>query len=141
MTTRVLSWLAFICAAYAVQLHQAQQECLEALALAEQIGAHTPMGRVSVLLPVRYLLRLEWAGRGIWLAPAARRLAQEWQHVELLVRVEICSVQLALAPGGNFSAAEAGLHRLEVLLEQGGFVYHAPWLMVSKSNCGWLREI
>ncbi|GHO60971.1 hypothetical protein [Ktedonobacter robiniae] len=89
MATRILSWSAQIRSTYAIQLHQAQQECLEALALAEQIGAHTPWEGYLYycLFVISYAWnRLEEAPD--WLQ-RLRRLAQNWQHMQLLAVTEI----------------------------------------------------
>ncbi|GCE24507.1 LuxR C-terminal-related transcriptional regulator [Dictyobacter kobayashii] len=138
MATRVLSWSAQIRSTYAIQLHQAQQECLEALALAEQIGAHTPWEGYLYycLFVISYAWnRLEEAPD--WLQ-RLRRLAQNWQHMQLLAVTEIFSAQLGLARG-DLAAAEEALHQLKALLEQGGLAYHAPWVTVLRVKL-WLAQ-
>ncbi len=110
---RVMAWLAF---AYlqAAQLHLAQQECLETLALIEQCGARTIMaGYVyHFLFQISYAWnRLEEAAE--WLH-RLQRLAQDWQLMDLLVRGELLSARLELARG-DLSTAGLSLQQLESL--------------------------
>jgi LuxR family maltose regulon positive regulatory protein len=125
-TIRVMSWLA-LGYIQSAQVHQAKRECLEGLRLAEHIGGRTfQAGYLHYLLfEVSFAWnRLEEASD--WLQ-RLQRIAQDWQQVELLVRGEICSGQLALARG-DLETAQQALHQLEALLEQEGFAYHAPWV-------------
>src|SRR5207302_2898949 len=125
-TIRVMTWLA-LAYTHAAQLHRAKRECLEGLTLAEHIGGHTFQSGYLYyqLFRVSYAWnRLEEAAD--WLKRLTR-IAQDWQQVELLVRGEICSAQLALARG-DLETAHRALHRLEGLVEQEGFAYHAPWV-------------
>jgi LuxR family maltose regulon positive regulatory protein len=125
-TIRVMTWLA-LAYTHAAQLHRAKLECLEGLTLAEHVGRHTFLSGYLYyqLFRVSYAWnRLEEAAD--WLKPL-RRIAQDWQQVELLVRGEICSAQLALARG-DLETAHQALHKLEALVEQEGFAYHAPWV-------------
>ncbi len=138
MTTRLSSWLACVRALYAAQLRQAQQDARSALALAKQIGTYTPSEGYLYycLFVVSYAWnRLEEASD--WLAQLLR-LAQDWQHMELLVVGETCAAQLGLARG-DLSATEEALHRLEVLLEQSGFAHHVPWVNVVQVHL-WLAR-
>jgi len=125
-TIRVMSWLA-LAYTQAAQLHQAKLECLEGLTLEEHIGGRTfQAGYLHYLLFEVSLAwnRLEEASD--WLQ-RLQRIAQDWQQVELLVRGEICAGRLALARG-DLENAQQTLQRLEALLEQEGFAYHAPWV-------------
>jgi len=67
-----------------------------------------------------------------------QQIAQDWQQVELLVRGEICSGRLALARG-DLETAQQALQRLEALLEQEGFAYHAPWVSMLRVQW-WLAQ-
>jgi len=134
---RLMAWLA-LAYTQAAQLRLAQQECLEALALLEQIRGHTPLEGYLYysLFNVSYARnQLEEAAR--W-RQLLLRSAQDWQQVELLVMGEIYAVRLGLATGDLFLAREA-LHRLEALVEQEGFANHAPWVMTLRVQV-WLAE-
>jgi ATP/maltotriose-dependent transcriptional regulator MalT len=134
---RVMAWLAF---AYlqAAQLHLAQQECLETLALIEQCGARTIMaGYVyHFLFQISYAWnRLEEAAD--WLH-RLQRLAQDWQLMDLLVRGELLSARLELARG-DLSAAGLSLQQLEALIEQEGLANHAPGMVALRVQW-WLAQ-
>src|SRR5207247_336226 len=95
-TFRVMTWLA---RAYinAGQLHLAHQECLEALALLEQIGGSTAIAGylLASLFDISYTWNLLEEA-----SDALHRLlciAQDWQQVELLVMGERAVARLALA--------------------------------------------
>lgn len=136
-TIRVMSWLA-LAYAQAARLHLAQQECLETLALIEQIDAHTFLAGslYYCLFNISYARnRLEEASD--WLQ-RLQRSAQDWQQVDLLVRGGLCSTQLALARG-DISSAEEALHQLEALVEQEGFAYHTPWVSALRVQW-WLAQ-
>lgn len=134
---RVMAWLAF---AYiqAAQLHLAQQECLETLALIEQCGARTIMaGYVyHFLFQISYAWnRLEEAAD--WLH-RLQRLAQDWQLMDLLVRGELLSARLELARG-NLSTAGLSLQQIEALIEQEGLANHAPGMVALRVQW-WLAQ-
>jgi LuxR family maltose regulon positive regulatory protein len=136
-TIRVMTWLA-LAYTHAAHLHRAKRECLEGLTLAEHIGGRTFLSGYLYyqLFKISYAWnRLEEAAD--WLQ-RLQRTAQDWQQVELLVREEICSAQLALARG-DLSTAQQALHKLEVLVEQEGFAYHAPWVIALRVQC-WLAQ-
>ena len=136
-TIRVMSWLA-LAYTQSAQLHQAKRECLEGLRLAEHIGGRTFQAGYLYyqLFEVSFACnRLEEASD--WLK-RLQRIAQDWQQVELLVRGEICSGRLALARG-DLSTAQQALQRLEALLEQEGFAYHAPWVSMLRVQW-WLAQ-
>jgi LuxR family transcriptional regulator, maltose regulon positive regulatory protein len=136
-TIRVMTWLA-LAYTHAAQLHRAKRECLEGLTLAEKIGGRTFLSGYLYyqLFKVSYSWnRLEEAAD--WLQ-RLQCIAQDWEQVELLVRGEICSAQLALARG-DLSTAELSLHKLEALVEQEGFAYHAPWVSMLRVQC-WLAR-
>ena len=125
-TIRVMSWLA-LGYTQAAQLHREKLECLEGLSLAEHIGGRT--FQAGYLHYQLFEVSLAWnrlEEASDWLQ-RLQRLAQDWQQVELLVRGEICSGQLALARG-DLETAQQALQQLEALLEQEGFAYHAPWV-------------
>jgi LuxR family maltose regulon positive regulatory protein len=136
-TISVMTGLAF---AYtrAAQWHLAQQECLETLALIEQSGVHTSI--VGYLY--HFLFQVAYACNQLEEAAAwlkrLMRLAQDWQLMDLRIRGELLSAQLALATGAH-SAAERSLHQLEALLEQEGVAIHASWLMARRVHW-WLAE-
>ncbi len=137
VTIRVRTMLAHA-STQAAQWRQAQQECLETLALIEQGGMHTIWsGYLSYnLLILSYAWnRLESASN--WLQ-RLQRSALDWQQVELLVRWEICCARLALARG-NLESAQRALHQLEVLVEQEGYAYHASWVIALRVRV-WLAE-
>jgi ATP/maltotriose-dependent transcriptional regulator MalT len=134
---RVMSWLAF---AYvqAAQLHLAQQECLETLALIEQSGARTIMaGYVyHFLFQISYAWnRLEEAAD--WLS-RLQDIAQNWQLMDLLVRGELLAARLELAKG-NFSTAKLSLQKVEALIEQEGLVNHTPGVITLRVQW-WLAQ-
>jgi LuxR family transcriptional regulator, maltose regulon positive regulatory protein len=136
-TIRVISWLA-LSYTQSAQLHQTKRECLEGLSLAEHIGGHTFQAGYLYyqLFEVSFAWnRLEEASD--WLK-RLQRIAQDWQQVELLVRGEICSGRLALARR-DLSTAQQALQRLEALLEQEGFAYHAPWVSMLRVQW-WLAQ-
>src|SRR6266513_6171627 len=120
----ISAWLAF---AYlqAAQLHLAQHECLETLALIEQSGARTIMaGYVyHFLFQISYAWnRLEEAAD--WL-DRLQSIAQDWQLMDLLVRGELLAARLEMARG-DLSTAELCLQKVEALIEQEGLVNHTP---------------
>ncbi len=137
VTIRVMSWLAF---AYtqAGQLHVAQQECLEALALVEQSGARTIMSGYlyHFLFQVSYAWnRLEETSD--WLHRLLR-IAHGWQESDLLARGEILSARLALTIG-DLETAQQALQQLEALIEKEGFANHAPGMITLRVQW-WLAQ-
>jgi ATP/maltotriose-dependent transcriptional regulator MalT len=137
LTIRVTSWLAF---AYlqAAQLHLAQQECLQILALIEQSGARTIMAgyAFSFLCSISYSWnRLEEAAD--WLS-RLQRLAEDWHLMDLLVRGELLAARLALAKG-DLASAELSLHKLESLIEQEGLANHTPGMIALRVQL-WLAQ-
>src|SRR5260221_3041780 len=126
LTIRVIAMLAVVLT-QAAQLQQVQQACQEALALIEQVGVHAPWEGplYYALFLVSYAQsRLEEAANWLQLM---RRLAQDWQTLQLLVMGEVYGARLALARGDLSAAAEA-LHQLETFVEQGVFAHHLPWV-------------
>jgi LuxR family transcriptional regulator, maltose regulon positive regulatory protein len=135
---RVMSWLAF---AYvqAAQLHLAQQECLETLALIEQSGARTIMaGYVyHFLFQISYAWnRLEEAADWLY---RSQSIAQNWQLMDLLVRGELLAARLEMAKE-DISTAELSLQKVEALIEQEGLVNHAP-AMIALRVQWWLAQV
>ncbi|HLZ58192.1 MAG TPA: LuxR C-terminal-related transcriptional regulator [Ktedonosporobacter sp.] len=138
MATRVMSWLAFVSSTYAGHLKEGQQECLEALALAERLGTHTPWE--GYLYYCLFVISYSWnrlEEAPDWLE-RLRRQAQNWQQMQLLATTEIFSAQLGLAKG-DLAAAQEALHQLEILLGQGALAYHAPWITVLRVQL-WLAQ-
>jgi LuxR family transcriptional regulator, maltose regulon positive regulatory protein len=136
-TIRVMTWLA-LAYTHAAQLHRAKLECLEGLTLAEHIGGRTFLS--GYLYYQLFNVSLAWnrlEEAADWLK-RLQRIAQDWQQVELLVRREICSAQLALARG-DLETAQQALHKLEALVEQERFAYHAPWVIALRVQC-WLAQ-
>ena len=134
---RVMNRLALVYTR-AGQLQLAYRECREALALLLLSGGHTAEAGYLYysLFNVSYARnRLEEA------SDALHRLlgiAQDWQHVELLILGHLCSVQLSLA-AGKLAAAREGLHRADALIEQEGFTNHAHWVIRARVRC-WLAQ-
>ncbi len=131
------AWLAF---AYlqAAQLLQAQQECLETLALIEQCGARTIMAGYVY----HFLFQIFYAWNQLeeaadWLHHL-QRLAQDWQLIDLLVRGELLSARLELARG-DLSTAWLSLQKLEALIEQEGLANHAPGMVALRVQW-WLAQ-
>jgi LuxR family maltose regulon positive regulatory protein len=137
LTIRVTSWLAF---AYlqAAQLHLAQQECLQTLAMIEQSGARTIMaGYVyHFLFQISYCWnQLEEAAD--WLS-RLQCIAEDWQLMDLLVRGELLAARLGLAKG-DLASAELSLHKLESLIEQEGLANHTPGMIALRVHL-WLAQ-
>jgi LuxR family maltose regulon positive regulatory protein len=137
ITIRVMSWLAF---AYiqAAQLHLAQQESLETLALIEQSGARTIMaGYVyHFLFQISYCWnRLEEAAD--WLQ-RLQRIAEDWQLMDLLVRGELLAARLGLAKG-DLSSAELSLQKVESLIEQEELANHTSGMIALRVHV-WLAQ-
>jgi LuxR family maltose regulon positive regulatory protein len=134
---RVMAWLAF---AYvqAAQLHLAQQECLETLALIEQSGARTIMAGYVY----HFLFQISYAWNRLeeavdWLH-RLQRIAQDWHLMDLLVRGELLSARLELAKG-DLSTAELSLQQLEAKIEQEGLVNHTPGMIALRVQW-WLAQ-
>lgn len=137
VTFRVMTWLA---TAYleAGQLHQAHQECLEALTLLEQINGETPVAGylLFALFNVYYAWnRLEEATEVL---QRLRRIAQDWQQVELLMIGERSAARLALARG-DLSTAQQALQRAEALFEREEFVNNVRWVVDTRVQM-WLAQ-
>jgi LuxR family transcriptional regulator, maltose regulon positive regulatory protein len=137
LTIRVMSWLAF---AYlqAAELHLAQQECQQTLALIEQSSARTIMAGYiyHFLFQISYSWnRLEEAAE--WLQ-RLQSLAEDWQLMDLLVRAELLAARLGLAKG-DLSSAELSLHKVESLIEQEGLANHTPGMIALRVQL-WLAR-
>ena len=137
VTIRVMTWLAF---AYmqAARLHLAHQQCLDALALIEQMGSRTAAAGYLqyYLFNVYYSWnRLEEAANSLY---SLRRIAQDWHQVELLSLGERALVQLSLARG-DLATAHQALQKVEMLLEQEEFAGHARWVTALRVGY-WLAE-
>ena len=136
-TISVTTGLAFVYTR-AAQWHLARQECLEVLALIEQRGVHTSI--VGYLY--HFLFQVSYACNQLeeasdWLQ-RLRRIAQDWQLMDLLIRGELLKVALALATGAH-STAELSLQQLEALIEREGVAIHASWLIARRVQW-WLTE-
>ena len=137
VTIRVRTMLAHV-STQAAQWRQAHRECMETLTLIEQSGMRTIWsGYLAYNLHILYYAwnRLEEASS--WLQHL-RRSAQDWQQVELLVRWKVCSARLALV-NKDLESAHQTLQQLETLVEQEGYVYHAPWVIALRVRI-WLAE-
>ena len=137
VTFRVMTWLARLYI-HAGQLHLAHQECLEALALLEQVGGHTALAGflLASLFDIFYTWdRLEEASDAL---QRLLRIAQDWQQVELLVIGERSVAQLALARGDLGTAQEA-LHKAEALYAQEEFAHNARWVVETRVQV-WLAQ-
>ncbi len=137
VTFRVMTWLARLYI-HAGQLHLAHQECLEALALLEQVGGRTALSGflLASLFDIFYAWdRLEEASDTL---QRLLRIAQDWQQVELLVIGERSVAQLALARGDLGTAQEA-LHKAEALYAQEEFANNARWVVETRVQV-WLAQ-
>src|SRR5258708_6108169 len=137
VTFRVMTWLARLYI-HAGQLHLAHQECLEALALLEQVGGRTALAGflLASLFDIFYAWdRLEEASDAL---QRLLRIAQDWQQVELLVIGERSVAQLALARGDLDTAQEA-LHKAEALYAQEEFANNARWVVETRVQV-WLAQ-
>ena len=122
-TVRVRLWLAF---AYlrAGWLRLVEQECLEGLALAEQIGLHAAMtGYLHFCLAYTYFAwnRLEEASSSL---QQQLRIAQSWQQWDLLIMGNETLAQIELARG-DLAAADQALQQAEALVQQERVAIHA----------------
>jgi LuxR family maltose regulon positive regulatory protein len=136
-TIRVMTWLAQT-SLLAGQLHQAQVECFQGLALVEQIGGRTALAGYlyGTLFDIFYAQnRLEKAADAL---QRMFRIAQDWQQVEMLVRGTQAQVRLSLAQGDLVTAQEA-LQRMDALVEQEGYINHAAFLNTLQVHY-WLVE-
>jgi LuxR family maltose regulon positive regulatory protein len=120
---RVMRWLAF---AYrdAGRLRHAAQECLEALALVEQISQRSAMtGYLHYQLACIYCFwnRLDEAHGAL---QQLLRIGHTWQQVDLLMAGHTLLVELALA-SGDLIAANQALQHAEDLAQQQRFANHA----------------
>ncbi|HLZ57326.1 MAG TPA: LuxR C-terminal-related transcriptional regulator [Ktedonosporobacter sp.] len=134
---RVRLWLAM---AYVLdgQLHQAHQECQEAVAWIEQTHGRMAMaGYIYMsLFDVYYAWnRLEEAENAL---SRLMHIGQEWHQADLLAVAEADSVWLALARG-DLSAAQEALHRYEALVEREGLSHQAAWVSRLRVQC-WLAQ-
>src|SRR2546429_1290878 len=137
VTIRVMTWLARMYI-HAGQLHLAHQECLEALALLEQVGGRTALAGflLASLFDISYAWdRLEEASDALC---RLLGIAQDWQQVELLVIGERAVAQLALARGDLGTAQEA-LHKAEALVAQEEFANNARWVVETRVQV-WLAS-
>src|SRR5229473_540622 len=137
VTIRVMTWLARMYI-HAGQLHLAHRECLEALALLEQVGGSTALAGflLASLFDIYYAWnRLEEA------SDALHRLlgiAQDWQQVELLVIGERAVAWLGLARG-DLSTAQEALRKAEALFAQEEFAHNARWVVETRVQV-WLAS-
>lgn len=137
VTIRVMTMLVHVYT-QAAQWHQAKFEGLAVLALIEQLGERTIWSgylyynlHITAYAQNRLEEAVDWLQRLL-------ESAHDWQQVELLVRGEICAARLALVKG-DLSAAYQALQKLEDLVEQEGYAYHAPWVISLRIQC-WLTH-
>jgi LuxR family maltose regulon positive regulatory protein len=129
-TVRIMHWLAY---AYvkAGQLHQAEQECLEALVLVEQIGKpllitgylYYPLARISYAWN-----RLEEASR--WLHQMLR-IGQDWQTAELLIAGKNLLAWLQVSTN-DYEAADQTLQEAEALVQQEQNALFTFWVTATR---------
>jgi ATP/maltotriose-dependent transcriptional regulator MalT len=136
-TFRVMTWLAraYI---HAGQLHQAHQECLEAIALLKQIGGSTAIAGYlfASLFDIYYIWnRLEEASDTLL---HLLRIAQDWQQVELLAMGERAVVRLGLARG-DLNTVQKALHKAEALLELEEYSNNVRWVTETRVQV-WLAQ-
>ncbi|GLV59926.1 hypothetical protein KDH_67500 [Dictyobacter sp. S3.2.2.5] len=122
---RIRQWLALILWE-AGDLHQAEQECRQLLALLEREGTqHTSIEGYLFLT----LARICWSGNRCEEAhshlASALRLAQDWQYMALLAECVECEVVFAIDQG-RLDEAEQALHTLRHLAQQGGIAIRLP---------------
>jgi LuxR family maltose regulon positive regulatory protein len=137
VTFRVMTWLARMYI-HAGQLHLAHRECLEALALLEQVDGSTALAGflLASLFDVYYAWnRLEEASDALH---RLLRIAQDWQQVELLVIGERAVAQLGLARG-DLGIAQEALRKAEALFAQEEFANNARWVVETRVQV-WLAS-
>jgi LuxR family maltose regulon positive regulatory protein len=127
---RVMVWLAF---AYlrAARLRLVEQECLEGLALAEQIGEQTAMtGYLHGFLAHTYYAwnRLEEASGSLH---HQLRIAKSWQQADLLIDGNLALAQVEVARG-ELAAADQALQQAEALSQQERLATAAFWVEAAR---------
>jgi LuxR family maltose regulon positive regulatory protein len=145
-TLRVMRWLAF---AYwrAGRLRLVEQECLEGLALVEQIGEYSASTRYVDLVEqigehsastgyFHFLLaRSDYACNRLEVAAGSLqhmlRIAQTWQHAHLQIVGNMYLAQLWLARG-DLAAAEQALQKAEELVQQERFASEAGGVVAAR---------
>jgi LuxR family maltose regulon positive regulatory protein len=108
-------------------LHLTEQECLEGLALVEQIGEQTAMtGYLHYWLARTYYAwnRLEEASRSLH---HQLRIAQSWQQADLLIAGHLTLAQIELAQGDLAAADQA-----EAMEQQEGLANLAFWVEAAR---------
>jgi LuxR family maltose regulon positive regulatory protein len=127
---RVMVWLAF---AYvrAGRLRLVEQECLEGLALVEQIGEQTAMtGYLHSFLANTFYARnrlVEASGS----LHQMLHIAQSWQQFDLLIDGNLALAQLELARG-DLADADQALQRAEALNLRERLVTAASWVEAAR---------
>jgi LuxR family maltose regulon positive regulatory protein len=127
---RVRLWLAF---AYlrAGRLRLVEQECLEGLALVEQIGEQTAMtGYLHSFLAYTFYARNRLAEASGSLQQALR-IAQSWQQADLLINGYLTLAQVELAQG-NLASADQALQQAEALSQQERLASLASWVEAAR---------
>jgi len=127
---RVMRWLAL---AYlrAGQWRLVEQECLEALALVEQIGEHAiTVGYLHFYLAAAYYAwnRLAEASGSLH---HLRRIAHDWQQADLLIIGNQLLADLELLRG-DLAAAHQALQQAEALVQQEGFATHVYGVVATR---------
>ena len=125
-SVRVMEWLAF---AYlkAGRLHLAEQECLEGLALVEQIGEQTAMiGYFHGYLAQTYYAwnRLAEASGSLH---QVLRIGQSWQQADHLMGGNLALALVELARG-DLAAVDRALQQAEALSQQERLATAASWV-------------
>jgi ATP/maltotriose-dependent transcriptional regulator MalT len=119
------------------QLRLVEQECLQGLVLAKQIGLHAAFeGYLHWCLAAVYYAwnRLEEASR---CTHQMLSVAQTWQHADLLGAGYLISAQIALARG-ELTATDHSLRQAEALTQQERYAVYARCWVVPRRAQYWL---
>ncbi len=129
-TARVMHWLAYVYVR-AGWLHQGEQECLEALALVQQIGKpHSITGYIHYQLARIYYMwnRLEEAQHSL---QQTLRTGHDWQMGEVLIAGHDFLARLMLAMG-DLEAAGQALQKAEALVQQEQNALFISWVTATR---------
>jgi LuxR family maltose regulon positive regulatory protein len=129
-TARIMHWLAYVYVE-AGRLHQGEQECLEALALVQQIGKpHSITGYIYYQLARIYYIwnRLEEALHSL---QQTLRTGFDWQMGEVLIAGHDFLARLMIAMG-DLEAADQALQKAEDLVQQEQNVLFISWVVATR---------
>jgi LuxR family maltose regulon positive regulatory protein len=113
------------------RIHQFEQECLEGLARAKRLGVHTDaLGNLYLNLAEAYYAwnRLEEAAGSLH---AGLRVAQTWEHMDLLLWGYTQLVRLELARD-DVAAADRTLQQAEEVVQREQFMHWAPTVAAAR---------